>query len=284
MILNNEYPAPNPTKRNLVVSLLFGVFIAFFLIYFEPFEINISSGKNTIGSLLFFGAISAFVLIIFLYVLPFFLPEIFADKHWKVKHQIIFCSAILLVIATLNGLYTNYINSMSFSWSNYWWIINRTFVLGSIPFSFFILIDFKRRDAMNKEAAIAILKGKNKNDQTPKVGVYLIVTDLKNETFTFEDRDFNHAVAIGNYTDLYFSNEADLTRSTYRISLTSFEKQLNAANLQRCHRSYLVNINKVTNVSGNAQGLKLTLADGTSEVPVSRKYIPDIKKSLSKSN
>jgi len=89
-------------------------------------------------------------------------------------------------------------------------------------------------------------------------------------------------VAVGNYTDLYFFHGGKLTGTTYRISLTSFEKQLDASNLQRCHRSYLVNLNKVTNVSGNAQGLRLTLTDGAIEIPVSRKYIPDIKKSLSR--
>ena len=265
-----------------MVSLLFGAFIAFFLIFFEPFEINISSGKNTIGSLFFYGVISAFVLLIFLYVLPLFLPNFFSDKHWMVKHQIIFCSVILFIIATLNGLYTNYINSISFSWSNYWWIINRTFVLGSIPFSFFILIDFKRRDVINKELALNMLNEKNETKQKPKIGIYSIVTDLKNEIFTFEDRDFSYAVAEGNYTDFYFSNKGELNSVTYRISLSSFEKQINSSNLQRCHRSYLVNLDKVINISGNAQGLKLTLDDDTSEIPVSRKYISVIKASLLK--
>ncbi|UZR96368.1 LytR/AlgR family response regulator transcription factor [Chondrinema litorale] len=171
---------------------------------------------------------------------------------------------------------------MSFSWSNYWWIINRTFVLGSIPFSFFILIDYKRRDVINKELALNMLNEKTETKQTPKIGIHSIVTDLKNEIFTFEDRDFSYAVAEGNYTDFYFSGKGELNSVTYRISLSSFEKQINSSNLQRCHRSYLVNLDKVINISGNAQGLKLTLDDNTSEIPVSRKYISMIKASLLK--
>lgn len=284
MILNNEYPAPNPTKRNLLTSLLFGLFISFFLIFFEPFEIEISNGKNTIESLLLFGVISAFVLIVFLFILPLFFPTTFSDRSWTIKHQILYCSAILFTIATFNGLYTNHINSLSFSWSNYWWIINRTFVLGSIPFSFFILVDYKRRDAKNKQEAKGILKPKNKNPEARNTTSHLISTDLKKEKFTFEDSNFTHAVAVGNYTDLFFFSQGKLTSKTYRISLTSFAKQLNTPHLRRCHRSYLINIHQVTNVSGNAQGLKLSLADGASEVSVSRKYIPDIKASLSKLN
>ncbi|WP_109832249.1 LytR/AlgR family response regulator transcription factor [Reichenbachiella versicolor] len=283
MILNNEYPAPTPNRRNLIVSLLFGLFIAFFLIFFEPFEINISSGKNSIESLLFYGLISTSVLIVFLNILPFFLPQVFNDECWKVKHQMIYCSVILLVISTLNGLYTNFINSLSFNWSNYWWIINRTFVLGTIPFSFFVLIDYKRRDVANKGVALSIEERKNKNELLLKNNVYSIITDLKEEIFSFEDRCFMYASAVGNYTDLYFFNEGKLSKSTYRISLTAFENQLKTSNLLRCHRSFVVNLDKVIDVSGNAQGLKLTLTDGLSIVPVSRRYIQDVKSSILKS-
>lgn len=280
MFLNYEYPAPNPTTRNLVVSLLFGAFITLFLIFFEPFEINIASGKNSVGSLLFFGMISTVVLLLFLYLLPLLLPKLFDDQHWKVKHQIVFCTAIMLAIATLNGLFTNYINSLSFSWSNYWWIINRTFVLGCIPFSFLILIDYQRRYSIHKKTADSIKEARYNHNLIVEAGVFSIVTDLKNESFAFEDEHFTHAIAVGNYTDLYFLKQGSSTKTTYRISLSSFEKQINNHNLCRCHRSYLVNLHQVTSVSGNSQGLRLTLSDDISEIPVSRKYIPHIKKIL----
>ncbi len=281
MILNNEYPAPKPTKRNILVAFLFGSFISFFLIFFEPFEIDVSTGRMTVLYLIFLGFITTIVLIIFLYLLPLTLPKIFAERNWKVKHQMIFCSTILFVIATLNGLYTNYVNSLSFSWSNYWWIINRSFVLGSIPFSFLILIDYRRRDAANKETARSFHTIKSSNNETLKAGVFSIITDLKNEVFTYEDSHFTYAMAVGNYTDLFFYRDGKSTCKTYRILLSTFEKQLNLVNLQRCHRSYLVNLNKVIHVSGNAQGLKLTMANGGSEVPVSRRYISVIKKFFS---
>jgi len=150
-------------------------------------------------------------------------------------------------------------------------------VLGSIPFSFFILLDHNRRDTINKKEAKAILRGKSKSSRSLKEGVYSIVTDLKNETFTFEDQHFTHAIAEGNYTDFYFIEESRSKSVTYRISLSSFEMQLEGSNLKRCHRSYLVNLNHVSNVSGNAQGLKLSLTDSPFEIPVSRKYIPAIK-------
>ncbi len=282
-MLNNEYPAPTPELRNLFIAGIFGIFITLFLLFFEPFDIDITTGKNSIASLFYFGFITTSVLAFFTFFLPLIFPQLFADSHWRVKHQIIFCLVILFVIATLNGLYTNYINSLQFSWANYWWIINRTFVLGGIPFSFLILIDYRRKNVANDEVAQYILGRKKTLDQSPKPTVWSISTDLKNETFSFDDHDFSCAVASGNYIDIFSTSDGQLKRKTYRITLASFEKQLDVAHLKRCHRSYLVNMNKVINVSGNAQGLKLTLSDQVGEVPVSRKYIPIVRQYFSES-
>lgn len=282
MILNNAYPSPSPETRNLGVAVLFGIFISFFLIFFEPFDIDIVSGKTKIFPLLFFGLITTTVLSVFLYLLPRGFPALFKENHWTVKHQIAYCCIILFVIATLNGLFTNYINSLGFSWSNYWWIINRTFILGCIPFSFLILMDSIRKNQVNIKDAKAILDMRSSDETAPEGVQWSINTDLKNESFTFNDIYFNYAEAHGNYIDFYFDKNGETRFNTYRINLTAFEKQLNASYLHRCHRSYLVNLNKVTNVTGNAQGLKLILDDNVTTVPVSRKYIPEIKRHFSR--
>ena len=276
MIWNQKYPAPNPNSRNLLVALLFGAFISFFLIFFEPFGIGRSTERH-IFYLLFFGVISAVVLVVFLFFLPLLLAPIFSDQHWTIKHQILFCSLILFTIATCNGLWINYFNAYDFSWNNYWWIINRTFVLGGIPFAFLILFDYRNKDRYNKAIALHLLDGKTEAKTRPDLRAWPISTDLKNETIAFKDDNFTHAIAAGNYLDLYFVEEGQLKAKTLRLTLVSFEKQLNAAHLKRCHRSYLVNLKKVTEVSGNAQGLKLAFAEHPEKVPVSRKYIPLVR-------
>ncbi len=276
-ILNQKYPAPIPELRSLITAMLFGLFIGLFLLFFEPFDINLSTNENKVFQLLFFGFITAIVLVIFLFIFPFLLARLFSDEHWKVKHQIIFYLIILFVIATINGLYTNYINSLSFSWSNYWWIISRTFVLGGIPIAFLTLLDYQQKEKINSNQANAIISNKkerlNSNETEHKIS-----TDLKDEIFSFNENDFYYAVAVGNYIDLCLLVENTLKRVTYRLPLSSFEAQLKeSSSLIRCHRSYVVNLNKVENISGNAQGLKFKLKNQSELVPVSRKYIPIVR-------
>ncbi len=246
--------------------------------FFEPFDINLSNDKNKVFQLLFFGCITTIVLIIFLYIFPLSLPRIFSDEYWKIKHQIIFYLIILFVIATFNGVYTNYINSLRFSWSNYWWIINRTFVLGGIPIAFLTLLDFQRKDKLNRIEANDILSTKKEFKKNSYATIHQISTDLKNETISFNEDNFNYAIAVGNYIDMCILTKNTLKCVTYRVTLSSFEAQLGkSSSLTRCHRSYLVNLKKVEDISGNAQGLKLELKNQTEIIPVYRKYIPIVR-------
>lgn len=277
-IIEQKYPAPIPVLRNLIIAILFGLFIGLFLLFFEPFNINLSTNKNKVFQLLFFGCITTIVLLVFLYILPLLLPKIFSDKHWKVKHQVIFYFIILFVIATLNGVYTNYINSLLFSWSNYWWIISRTFVLGGIPVAFLTLLDYQRKDKLNRNQAHTILSAQKEFKRKSNEIIHHISTDLKNETISFKEDDFNYALADGNYIDMCILVEDTLKKVTYRITLSSFEAQLEkTSSLIRCHRSYLVNLKKVNHISGNAQGLKLEIKNQLETVPVSRKYMPIVR-------
>ena len=48
----------------------------------------------------------------------------------------------------------------------------------------------------------------------------------------------------------------------------------------RVHRSYIVNKNKIAKSTGNVQGISLFFENTDETVPVSRKFIPIIKKTL----
>ena len=133
----------------------------------------------------------------------------------------------------------------------------------------------------NQKEAQYILRGKKMTEIDPKPKDLLISTDLKNETFFLNTDTFSHAIAVGNYTDVYLTDKDKLICHTFRITLSTFETQLDALHLMRCHRSYLVNLKKVANVTGNAQGLKLNLNDNESLIPVSRKYISAVRQFFS---
>ena len=282
-ILIQEYPSPRPVLRSLITAVLSGLFIALFLLYFEPFNFHLNTNENKVFQLSFFGCITTFVLLFFLYVFPLLLPNLFSDKNWKVGFQIIYSMLIIIVIAIFNSSYSNYMNSLAFNWYIYWLILSRTCVLGILPIVCVTFFDYHLKVKSNFNLAANILKNKKEFLKDSKEAIHQISTDLKNETFSFIENDFNYAIADANYTDIFFLDENTLKKVTYRITLSSFEIQLKeASSLVRCHRSYMVNLKKVKNISGNAQGLKLELINQSEIIPVSRKYIPIVKQFLQK--
>ena len=65
-----------------------------------------------------------------------------------------------------------------------------------------------------------------------------------------------------------------------RTTIKFLSEQLSQFGMIRTHRSYLVNPDAVSKVTGNAQGLKLSLRDSEAIVPVSRKYIEVVRDHL----
>lgn len=82
----------------------------------------------------------------------------------------------------------------------------------------------------------------------------------------------------GNYCRIRYDQEGSIRTELLRISLIEIENLTFGTSIQRCHRSYLVNTEKIQRVAGNAQGYKLTLFQCKDRVPVSRKYTPVLKK------
>jgi len=284
-ILVQEYPAPRPVLKSLIIAVLSGLFIALFLLYFEPFNLHLNTDGNKVFHMSFFGCITTFVLLFFLFVFPVLLPNLFSDKNWKLGYQMILNMLILIVIATFNSIYSNYMNSIPFGWDSYWLILSRTSVLGILPIAFITFSDYYLKVKSSLNSASNIIKNKKEFLKDLKEVTHQISTDLKSETFSFKENDFNYAIAVGNYIDMCSLDENTLKKVTYRVTLSSFEIQVKeSSNLIRCHRSYLVNLNKVKNISGNAQGLKLELINQSEIIPVSRKYIPIVDQFFQKNS
>ena len=284
-ILSKEYPAPRPVLKSLIIAVLSGLFIALFLLYFQPFNLHLNTDGNKVFHMSFFGCITTFVLLVFLFVFPLLLPNLFSDKNWKLGYQMILNMLIIIAIAVFNSIYSNYMNSIPFGWDNYWLIISRTFVLGILPIAFITFVDYYQKVKYSLDLVTNILKNKKEILKDSKEVTHQISTDLKNETFSFSENDFNYAIADTNYTDIYILDENTLKKVTYRVTLSSFETQLKeSSSLKRCHRSHLVNLKKVKDISGNAQGLKLELINQSEMVPVSRKYIPIVKQFFQKNS
>ena len=71
-------------------------------------------------------------------------------------------------------------------------------------------------------------------------------------------------------------DDSERRKHLFRQKIGALERQLNETAIKRTHRSYLVNLERVTEVSGNAQGYRLKVRDSEREIPLSRSFAPAV--------
>ena len=76
-----------------------------------------------------------------------------------------------------------------------------------------------------------------------------------------------------NYVAVYFFKDDKVRKELVRTTLKRLETELDEYPIRRCHRSYMVNINKISVSMKSNQGLSLALKNYSDEViPVSKNY------------
>jgi len=274
--LKQPYPPPKGSQRDLTISLLFGLFVACFLLFFEPFDLNILRYDNKTIVITFFGVITGVIMLFFFYILPKAVPLFFKEDHWSVAKHILYYFLVLFIISTCNGLYINFTNELNFSWSNYGFIIVRTYAIGALPISLFTLYDYNQKLNFYLNEA----KDFNKNPDFKRLSEHEFILLEGKHKIELKNEGFLYIKADGNYLRIFTVDDESLTSKMYRATLNEVMQQVQKPFIERCHRSYIVNLDKVISVSGNAQGLKLTIEGTADQIPVSRKYIPKIKTSM----
>ena len=94
----------------------------------------------------------------------------------------------------------------------------------------------------------------------------------------FNERNIIFIESAENYCTIFYLSKEIIQKMLLRTTLKSLENQITSKNILRCHRSYIVNFDKVKNAKGNAQGYKLSFENYDSFVPVSRKYLESVNK------
>ncbi len=112
------------------------------------------------------------------------------------------------------------------------------------------------------------------NKLRPRKFETIKIKDIKGGTQIVMLNEIEYLKASGNYVEYHITNNIITTRSTLKKSLDLLD---NALNLQKVHRSYVVNLDKVTRINAK------TLIINEKEIPFSATYRSVIDEHLGKS-
>lgn len=301
-IWQQPFPSPKNNKNSFRMSAIAGLCVFAVLFFLKPFGIAELSNSQVF----IIGIEYAFVTIIFSLfcniLIPYLIPKLFEETNWTVLKEIIFLTFIILVVAIGNILFTIRMSSDSISASLILNMLKYTLIIGIIPVAISVLI--KQQQLLkkySKEAAAIKLVVTEKTLESSEFNqenssTIKLETIEKNETEISENilleikgsnyqeilkitpSDFLFAQASDNYTAIHYLKNEVAQKVLYRTTIKNVETQTELVEeIFRCHKSYLVNLAKVTQITGNAQGYKLHLGNYNLEIPVSRNFNSTIK-------
>jgi len=283
MDLNQKIPSYITEKKNIVRLIFFTAFFALiFINLYSPFEVNNWILKSAVKfkienlNLLLFVSSS---LIILTGVLVVVLSRILLYQVTKRRGSITFIQYFIWIaveiffMSMFYALYERaFLGDTRSFLAAYKVSIQNTALVLLLPYSiswlYFSWIDKNRMLEQLKEESDTAIDTKEMivfNDEKGTMRLSIKFSDLL------------YLQAADNYVNIVYCNKDKQAKYMLRSSLKLIEDDHKAYPLVRCHRSYMVNFEKVKIIRREKDGLHLELdAPEYLELPVSKTYIEEV--------
>ena len=269
--LLQPYPDRDDFKSIALSAFLTSALIFFILFGFRPFDIG--RADNVFLTSLQFGLITGVVTMVYELSLVHIFKVSREEPSWTFLKWIMSIMVLIVFIAIANYAFmTVRLLDQPFYWMGLWIMLRGTLMIGVFPVVIFGSFKMIRQLKQNQGIAASITTAPADTEDTHTVHLA-----IQKSTATWEVRpsDILYIEAQQNYVVIAYKSDHEVKKEMLRNTLSNIADALVNTSVIRCHRSYLVNQNRIERISGNAQGLKLFLTDLTdTAVPVSRKYIP----------
>lgn len=286
--LNKPYPFSFQPLRRIKQIVPVGLCVFLFFVLYNPFGNN-SAENITISA--YMVSCAGFAALLSTVLIPLSFPKYFNEDKWTLKRNLVWVlwiNVIFLIILFLaSNIYVivRYNSFNDFTLEKFLWYLYIQFIFG-IPLGVIVNL-VNQYYLLKKHLKIA----KNINVTVEKERFEQLQTSLKSDKqkncpkhelrlLEFEIDKFNKVSfgvdklifveALGNYITISYYHQEN-RKITIRETISNIDQKIGASKLiYKPHRSYLVNLQNIENVSGDSQGLKIHLKDCDKVIPVSR--------------
>jgi DNA-binding LytR/AlgR family response regulator len=267
--LKQPYPIYESSWK---IILAIGLFISFFMVFFEPFGLSAFQSEYRIYVEIGYGVVTALTLLIFYFLIPLLFRKEISTSKWTVMKQIVWQIAVLFTIGFANFLYSSFFFHFSNNVNAFLYYQIYTVLVGIIPIVVTTVIIQNSLLAKNLKIANEynnsfILKT---NSPSGEEKLCLMAENSKDK-LEVNSSDLIYITSTGNYIQVFYMKENKLKSILLRNTLKQTEDQLKEIHFMiKCHRAFIVNKNKIVRLKGNSQGLRLVIDGTDEEIPVSR--------------
>lgn len=271
--LQQPYPFYYEDIRQVTFTLLLLALVSFLFSYlFEPFDINVAEHKiDSLWIMVLHAFMPVPIALVYFIILH---KTVKNTLQWNIGKEFLHLSIVLLLIGIASFLLRDviYTNPDNWSFRYFWEEIRNTFLIGILLLS--IVLPLNRERLLHKH--LQSIKQLPKQLQKPKTSTSIrIETPIATEEFEISLQGFRFAKVEGNYLEIICHDEPKNLTLLKRMTLKEFQEQLrDFPQVLKVHRSYLINLQAIDAISGNAQGYTLRLQDcPEAKIPVSRSHL-----------
>ncbi len=271
-------PAYLTTKRNIIQLILFtAAFALLFINIYEPFGVNVWF-KITRWQLLFYSSLitlTGVLIVVGSRIVMYYQSRRSSLYYWQ---YFVWVLVEVFLMALFFTLYIRLIlHDERFLPDIFKLSIQNTSLLLLLPYSISWLY-FSWKD---KNLAISLMTQGQLPHNTSKLMIPF--NDEKGVLrFSVKMENLLYLEASDNYVSIYYLNKEKVTRFMLRNSLKNLEEDLKGTELVRCHRSYMVNYEKVKVIRREKDGVRLELdLPSATDLPVTKTYLENVMKAFS---
>lgn len=292
-LLKKPYPFlyEGNVNRIKVAGFVF-LFVFLFLFIFKPFHIEEIKEFSPLGGSFIFGITSAAVCFVGVSLLVKLYPHYANDQSWNIGRETIFMLAILFSVSVANFIIGSTIciipgedlTTLQLAGLS----ITRTYSVGFFPVMIITFVNYtvllKRNLAKVEKHQFAI------NDNEPDVIVeahknILITSSTNNNDIEINLDELLYVMSDGNYVEFHLLKDEKEVREIRRNTMNNISKQLKSYPfIFKTHRAFMVNLGKIKESKGNAQGYQLRLEGSNTWIPVSRGNLAAFDKIVNANN
>lgn len=271
-LLNLPFVHLDNLRHRYILIGITVTFSIFFLNVFVPFNMNHWSHDSGIDQFL---RLSGYSIIggIVLSVSQLFVRKILRVDHFRIWSFTLWVTGEVLIMAILFLLYQTYHN-IDFVWivkavpDSFKYTLLSILIPYSLALLFISLIIQKSKFAELKEYAEKPAFTASLFDfPDEKGGIRFSIAP--DQVLYFESAD--------NYLIIHYLNNGKPARQMLRNSLKNIEVLVAGSAMKRCHRSFMVNLQKIEFVDYEKATCRIKLVGVSEFIPVSRKFYPEFK-------
>ncbi len=135
----------------------------------------------------------------------------------------------------------------------------------------------EKKEQIDRMAEIQSFSGNTTREMIP------FYDDKSVLKFSISRENLLYIESAENYVSICYLNKGKVSKFLIRDTLKKMEDNLTGTNIIRCHRSYMVNFDKVKVIRKDRDGLTLELDDPLAmDIPVSKTYVENVMQTFSK--